>query len=260
MQRRHCAGVAPDFITKTCAHDDTTVFVSGTCNGQVGNVGNGYKSITCTDVPGTDWTPVAACSAGTGAGPNYVRTACRTVDVEAEKVVASCTESTDAGFVRTTCRDTTPSTPVQVEECTEGVGAGPTFLHTRCTTGVGSGFKRVYDTKTKITDTDYSGETQIGSTRTISETTTATGSRPTTCAGRLHSPCRSESGAGARRHGSTARAGGSINSLADVAQYYYVTDLRPRRTGRRRLADQRQGQRSVGRRGPRRRPGAAGST
>ncbi len=36
---------------------------------------------------------------------------------------------------------------------------------------------------------------------------------------------------------STANAGGSINSLADVAQYYYMTDLRPgdarQRDGRR---------------------------
>lgn len=177
------------------------------------------------------------CAPPTGTGSGF-RPLCKTLNDTGWANIATCT----AGYsspTTTLCRTTSDTGWADVASCTASnpVG-GPT---TTCQTININGYKSQY--KSTITSTNYAGPNQSGSV--IGSPTTSTGSwtdvdgicaavapavpptgtvtgvgppaPPPGCLGGSQVwPCETQG----------AVTGGSSNSLADVAQYYYKTDLR----------------------------------
>jgi Tfp pilus tip-associated adhesin PilY1 len=237
----------PGEITTTCTGSDDAGMVAGfpnyvtaaSCAAAAASPPLG-ATITCTTVPLTDVPadPVT-CSAGTtSAGyPFDLITACSGPIPVPPVTIGACTAATATGpnFQSTTCGLTAPVTTSQ-PSCTPTYSApgvpGPdpgTGDYTTCSPNA-SGVQFAVDTTTTVTTINtVNGVVGAPSTTTTPVTTAGDGVcyanaasfpplvQPTPPVGCGAWPCKVL----------TAATGGSSNSLADVAQYYYQTDLRP---------------------------------
>ncbi len=253
------------FIGTTCSTTVTGPTAVGSCNQAAADGTNAYTATTCvTPASVTTWVP--SCTAVSASAPSWIATTCNPV-ASGPTPVATCTPGTDANFVVTTCDQVTtpPTGPVAASACTPGMDLN--FVNTTCdavpgakvqyqtttevtTQVVSGGFSvgapSVVTTPGTLTDLDgvcYSQAQQpvlfatapafsaggaptpggvppivrpplIPSTVPTALTSVAP-APPSLCAGW---PCVVGIG---------SIEGGSTNSLADVAQYYYATDLRP---------------------------------
>ena len=259
------AGPGNSYVATTCSTATSPDVGVASCTPSPATALNGWTETQCATLASSGGA--ATCTPQTGnAGNSYVEITCNTVTV-GPALTASCTPAVaDAGnaWTTTTCGVVTTG-PTLVGSCTaEAANAGNNFVETTCTSAPGS--KISYVTTTTVTTQQYSGGVPVGAP-TVNATTGPATDLDGVCyapgaAPALPSPNPQRAGLAAGPFPpsgcaawpctvSTANAGGSINSLADVAQYYYVTDLRPD-DGRQRARRRRH--RAGGR------PGHAGST
>ena len=260
-----CTAASPiktnQFTATTCTvSDDVTAFNNGTC------AATGYSNpfnFTCTTVY-QPWVPVASCTPSTGTAPNWIATQCPspptattyggacTVDAgtsctlvdktslrtEPEYVTwtpvdpATCTPSTDQStpvtgdnWIITTCR-TIDSIATAEDACIPEPATSANQWQAALCSGVASVVgSQQRETKTTVRTKTYTSGLVVGPTTdaskpfTDSPTCYKPGIRPLLPADfTVTNPPQSFD---------ASTSGGSINSLADVAQYYYQTDLRP---------------------------------
>lgn len=186
---------------------------------------NGWTTVTCPAPSASVDVPAASCTPATAsAGNNWTTTTCRTVD-----------------------------SPVTLESaCVEGSSGAPDYIATTCTPV--SGQKATYQTTTTVKVQLTSGGNLVPNvTPTVTTTTDVAQDLDGICylAGTPNPvmpalPAKNPEHAGVPIPpwptvgpmpptgcsawpctDSQTNAGGSIDSLSDVAQYYYITDLRP---------------------------------
>jgi type IV pilus assembly protein PilY1 len=243
-----CSAGAPTsangYTTTTCAPNNTTnvpVAAAG-CTPSGPTAANGYTTTTC---PVIDVGPVGASSC-TASGPNaangYTTTTCPGTSLTGPTPAASCTnaiaDSTN-GWTATTCSTATIG-PTVVAICNPAA-ASAMDNWTATTCAPLSGDQLATTTFTRVQQYDISGGVQssIGTdvTTSVGPSTSGVcyapgtqpvlpvdGTAPWTAADTTSYPscgawpCTVDVNTGSPQ---------SINSLADVAQYYYITDLRP---------------------------------
>jgi type IV pilus assembly protein PilY1 len=241
-----CSAGAPTagnaYTTTTCAPNNTTTDVApGSCTPSGPTAGNGYTTTSC---PVIIVGPIGAstCTAsGPNAGNNWTATTCPGTTLTGPTPAASCTlaiaDSTN-GWTATTCSTATVG-PTVVTSCNPS-GANATNNYTATTCAPLSGNQQATTTFTRVQQYNVSGGVQssIGTDVTTSVGPTAAGvcyapgaqpilpvdgTAPWTPADTTSYPsCGSWPCTVNVNTGSPQ----SINSLADVAQYYYITDLR----------------------------------
>ena len=229
-------GPAPSYTTVVCNPVNTSTPVAS-CTPS-GPTAPNYITTNCTP-NNTSNVPVASCTNSGPTAPNYITTTCSNNDTS-NVPVASCTPSGPSApnYITTTCpAPVVTSSPTPVPSCTPVTPTAPNYIATTCTPLAGQ--KIQYSDTLTTTQTPYSGSTPAGPPVSSNVSTPAAdvdgvcyvaGAGPAlpdlpapnpqpapgdgTCAAW---PCSAD----------TPLSGGSISSLADVAQYYYVTDLRP---------------------------------
>ena len=247
-------GPGPNFIQTTCALTVTNSFRSSpaACVVDPATAANSYVDTACT----TTTVPaafVASCTPGfsTNGFPNYLNTTCVEVPGTPATPAPTCTAGVGPGpaFINTTCTDGPGTGPTPVLACTNGNTGAPDYIATSCATGPAPGLKRVYDSTITSVLQNFSGGIPIGSptagsTSTLTDQPTdgvcyVTGLttppalpvpnpyRPAPAEPPLATASAASCTTGWPCVTSVSTKGGSENSLADVAQYYYVTDLRP---------------------------------
>jgi len=237
------------YVTTTCNTVLSPGAGVGSCTPVAASVGNNWTATQCNTVT-TGPTGVSTCTAATaGAGNNYTATTCDPV-ATGPTLVAACspaTASSGNNWTTTTC-NTVATGPTVSATCTaSAANAGNNYTATTCAAVPGQ--KIQYVTTTTTTTTELSGSTAVTApvvtTSTVGPTDLegagvcyAPGAQPA-----LPTPNPQKAGLAAGLAPTAAdgvcTAGGwpctqnpknnkgSFNSLADVAQYYYVTDLRP---------------------------------
>ncbi len=239
---------ANGYATTTCNTVVTAGAGVGSCVPAAASSGNNWTATLCNTVAGGP-TGVSSCTAAPpGSGNNYTATTCSPA-ATGPTLVASCSPATaSAGnnWTTTTC-NTIATGPVVSATCTaSAANAGNNYTATICAAVPGQ--KIQYVTTTTTTTTELSGSTAV--TAPVTTTTSvgptdlgagvcyAPGTEPA-----LPTPNPQKAGLAAgpapvALDGVCTASGwpctknpknnkGSFNSLADVAQYYYVTDLRP---------------------------------
>ena len=217
------ANASNAWTARSCANPITTNVPVSSCTDSAAGSGNGFTTTTCNTVTATD-VPSASCTAGpASAGNNWTATACRTV--------------TTGPTLNTSCS-------------VDPANAGNNFTSTNCAFVAGK--KASYITKKTITTTvrtngvlgtpSVNGPTSTGS-GDVTGSCFAPGSEPP-LSSFATAPSTDSGPAGNGKPGpnpptgctawpcttsviATGAANGSVNALADVAQYYYATDLRP---------------------------------
>ncbi|MGZ5712921.1 MAG: PilC/PilY family type IV pilus protein, partial [Caldimonas sp.] len=237
--------LANNWVTTTCATNNTSNVPVSSCTPSAANAGNGWTTTTCPLLT-TGPTGTTACTpSGPTAGNGYMTTTCNTVTT-GPTLVASCTPvpATAAnGWTATSC-PTLITGPTVVTTC---VAAGPTLANdfTRTDCAPLSGNKIQYVQTTTVDTIFYSGGAPSGSLPTVTTTSAladvdgvcyAPGVAPPALpAPNPQAPAWTAAdtaaypSCGAWPCVVSSALGGarSVNSLADVAQYYYITDLRP---------------------------------
>jgi Tfp pilus tip-associated adhesin PilY1 len=222
------------------------------CTPQPASAGNAWTATTCAN-PITSNVPVQTCNAsGPGSGNNYTTTTCNTV-AETDVPVASCTAgpaSAGNNWTDTACR-TIATGPTLNTACTaDPASSANNYTATIC--AAVSGKKVSYITQRSVTTTvrtngvlgapSVNGPITTGS-GDVDGSCFAPGSEPSlTTYATAPSTTAGPSGSGkpgpnppsgcsawpcATSVIAIGAANGSVNALADVAQYYYATDLRP---------------------------------
>ncbi len=234
-------GVTTDPVTHattTCVKSDTTKNVP-VCNAFPPVLGNNYKDISC---PGTtvfqNAVPADPLSCVVGnvspVAPFETTTVCTPVPIVPVGPAAACANvAANAGnsWTATICGSTPILSNVVDAGCAPGTD--PSGVVTTCTPGIpGDGTKYDVTTTTTVTTTARSNGVAVGVPVVNSSSVSApynggvcypnpsvapNAQPPVTIAGCAAWPCLQ----------TVAAAGGSNNSLADVAQYYYKTNLRP---------------------------------
>jgi Tfp pilus tip-associated adhesin PilY1 len=246
-------GPSPNFIQTTCALSNTSSYRSSpaACVADPAAAGNNYVETTCntTTVPAAF---VASCTPGftTTGTPNFLNTTCVEVPGTPATPAATCTDGVGPGpaYINTVCTDGPGTGPTPVLACANGNSGPPNYITTSCATGPAPGLKRVYDSTITSVLQSFSGTIPIGSP-TAGPTSTLTAQatdnvcyvtglatppalpvpnpyRPAPAEPPLATASAASCTTGWPCVTSVPLAGASINSLADVAQYYYVTDLR----------------------------------
>ena len=217
-------------ITTTCAKSDITDFVPTALCANVTQAGNG-PSVTCTTTP-TLGTLAGTCAVGAvDVAPFFdTTTACNTSIVSPMANAPSCTAGPGPGPGQATlCHEVPIDILVSDAACVDGTDASG--LRTACTTLFGGGHNYFVTETDTVTTTPYSGTVATGPgvvVTTTKPTVAVDGvcyaapqvfatQPPVTIAGCLAWPCTVD----------TTGPAFSENSLADVAQYYYKTNLRP---------------------------------
>ena len=219
-----CTSVPADagnaWVATTCANPTTSNVAVQTCTSSAPGSGNSYTNTTCDTVASTD-VPAASCTAGPASvGNNWTGTTCRTVSTGPTLNNACASDPANAGnnYTATLCTavsgkkvsyitQRTVTTTVR----TNGVLGAPS-VNGPSTTGSGDidGLCFLPGTEPPLTTYATAPSTTDGPSGNGKP-------GPTPPAGCTSWPCAT----------STITSGGSINALADVAQYYYATDLRP---------------------------------
>ena len=229
------------YVATTCNTVTSADTPMASCSPAIATGANSWTETQCVTL--TTGGGAASCSPQTGNALNgYVDITCNTVTV-GPALMASCTPAVaDAGnsWTSTSCSTVTTG-PNLVGTCTpEAPVAGNNFVTTTCTSSPGS--KISYATTTTVSTQLFSGGIPTGAP-TVNVTTGPATDLDGVCYAPAAAPAlpapnpqRAGLAAGPFPPGgcaawpcsvSTANSGGSIDSLADVAQYYYVTDLRP---------------------------------
>lgn len=244
------------FVVITCpAAIVTTNVPVASCANATAAAGNSWTTTTC-NTANTGPTPVApaSCTATAASSANSFTTTTCSLNNTGPTPVASCNNTAPVSgnnFVTTTCNTVTTG-PTLTQMCTPAA-ASAANIWTTTTCPLAPGQKIQYATTTSVTTTQFSGGLAVGAPSVSSSTAAATdldtacyitgvdslppfpnpGKPGTTWTNGMGTnvsiapaatapctawPCTSNS---------NALAGGVSNSLADVAQYYYVTDLRP---------------------------------
>ena len=243
--------------TITCQTTDTGFVNSGTCNTSSG----GGRTVTCQTASDSGWVNAGACTASDPAnGPTV---SCRTTDTgfvnattcnpsSGSGQTVSC-QTTDTGFVNATactpssgggqtvsCQ-TTDTGWVASGSCAAGSAGGATTTCNTATTGPTLVVSCVPASATSLnsyTQTVCPVTTVMPATAvaSCSPVTAEAGNNytTTTCSTVSTGPtnvssCTEEAAAAVNNYTTTTCAtgsGGVSNTLADVAQYYYKTDLR----------------------------------
>ena len=229
----------------TCSSNVVGPTAVASCTAAPASSANNWTATTCATTPTT--TPTASCTAsGPTAANGYTTTTCPAPVVTGPTAVASCTSSgpTSGNAYTTTTCNTVSSTPSLQPSCTaDPATAANNYTSTICTPAPGK--KIVYTTLNTLTTTPVdSNGTPTGTPTVVSSTTgptdaTACYSPLTTPPALPASPSPSGVVAGLGTLGpvpsgtchawpcdETSPATYSVNSLADVAQYYYATPLR----------------------------------
>jgi Tfp pilus tip-associated adhesin PilY1 len=224
-------------VTTTCVKGDTLAF-KASCVAKPPTTPL-WQDITCgTAVPYDTSKPTDVCAVGTSSSvsPFETTTACDPVPLDPAADSASCTPSTGTGpqFIHTDCGWRSMTVNVSTGTCSPNVAGDASGVRTLCVASGGSGLKYSVATTTTVTTQRMSGSTPSGPPSIVPSTgptvdvdgqcyttpQTFTAQPPLdlvtfpTCTAW---PCSV----------TTSVADGSTNSLADVAQYYYKTDLRP---------------------------------
>lgn len=242
-------GTAPiPYLVTTCSTNNTSNVPVQTCTASAADAGNSWTTTTCTPNNTTN-QPVQTCSAAVASsGNNWTTTTCPAPIVTTNVPVASCSPQTAAAgnsWVTRTCSSNNTG-PTEVASCTPiAASAGNAWTATNCAylpgkklqrgvktdvttlilSGGPSGFEMSRSTVTTPStyadvdgicypDASTLGAPALGYPPADARSTSAEAALPTGCSAW---PCIVD----------TAITGGSSSSLADVAQYYYVTDLRP---------------------------------
>ena len=220
-------------VTTSCVKGDVVEYVPTAVCLNVTQVGTG-PSVVCTTTP-TVGTLSSACSVGAvDVGPYYdTTTACNTTITQPMANATSCTAGPGPGAGQVTLCNQVPidvlvsdSTCTHVVDTTDASG-----IITHCTTLFGGGHNYFVTETDTVTTTPFSGTVATGpgvTVTTVGPTTAVDGTcypspqiftaqPPVTIAGCTAWPCTVD----------TTGPAASDNSPADVAQYYYRTDLRP---------------------------------
>lgn len=251
------AGTSADFTTTSCNTVNTGPSLVAACTD---GVDANFKTTSCsynTSQP-QQLTPGSACtSEAPTSGNNFTRTTCNASDTTVGVAVGACVPSPRGVLPIVTC-DTASTAPTPVAACTPGTDGN--FLTTTCSTDtVGPdrvtscsaiaptasngyrttacvaipGTKVQRRTQTTVATYDVSGDTAITASERDKTTTETDWADVGICyASPASPPVVDVSGAWG---GTTTSKGpvtgsgtaGSVDSLADVAQYYYINDLRP---------------------------------
>jgi Tfp pilus tip-associated adhesin PilY1 len=237
-------GASP-FTETVCTSNGGTSFVDP----QVGCVdapkspGNLYTSTVC-NTPAAVVVASPPCNIGTSNTglPEWKSVTCSAgaPSVDAPENCTSGVSFDSATGVTKTCRAILASNP---GVCTPGTTTAPSasnnWTTSTCSVGVAEGTKRSYSRIQTVTKTNFSGGIAVGTpVVTTTQLTASTdvdgvchvpGINPDTPLPPSTRPTTGmPSGCGAWPCSTmVALSGGSYQSLADVAQYYYATDLRP---------------------------------
>lgn len=177
-------------ITTQCQYTPASAWSNvATCSVVSPSAGPSYTVGTARDCQVTDtgWVGVASCTPSSAVGNTVI---CQNNDA-GPYAVASCTPGTVAAsaansWVTTSCVNSALGANVPVAGCTAGSSGAPNYVNTTCPTPITTG--------------------------------------PTTVSG-----CVAEAASMANNYIATTCAvvsGGTADTLADVAEYYYITDLR----------------------------------
>ena len=243
------AGAGNNFVTTTCSNANTGAVGVASCTPALPSAANNYIATTCATAS-TGPTGVASCTpVGPGSANGYTTTTCgtnNTTNVPAGGCTPGGAGSGNA-WTTTSCNTlTTGPTLVAGASCVDAAASsGNSFTATTCASAQGK--KAQYTTTYTVTKQLYSGSIKVGApsvTSTSAGATDVDGAcyQPGAAPGQpgtepnppvvpnpepLPAPPASCASTGWPCTITSTNASGSTNSLADVAQYYYVTDLRP---------------------------------
>ena len=249
------ASSSNNYTTTTCPAPITTTNVPvASCTAQTAASGNNWVTITCGNSNTTN-VPVATCTPQTASSANSWNTITCSNNNTSNVLVASCNASGPSsgnGYTTTICTTSTLTGPTLTDTCTPvTASASNAYTATNCQSV--SGQKIVYSTQTTVNNTLMSGGLPVGLPSISTTTSGASDLQTNTCyTGTVGDNLPTLPGtqeAGLPVSGFSASAvgptnwdptctgwpctittpsnDGSVNSLADVAQYYYVNDLRP---------------------------------
>ena len=237
--------VANNWVTTTCSTNNNLNQAVASCTPVAANAGNGWVSTTCPVLTSGPTGAQSCVPSGPTPGNSYVTTTCNT-GTTGPTPTAACTPvpATAAnGWKSTTC-PTVVTGPSLVATCSPQAPAIANNF-TRIDCAPLSGAKIQFVTTTTVDTTFYSGGAPSGSLPTVTTTSALADVdgvcyAPNVAPPALPSPNPQPpawTGADSTSYPScgawpcsvsTALNGArSINSVADVAQYYYITDLRP---------------------------------
>jgi type IV pilus assembly protein PilY1 len=236
-----------NYTTTTCAAHNTGPTAVASCTPAAATSANNWTATTCSTTPVS--TATASCTAsGPTAANNYTTTTCsanNTSNVPVATCTAGSADSSNA-YTTTTCSAVTTGPTLQPSCTPDPATAANNYTATTCTAAPGT--QITYSTRKTITTTLMNGNIAVGvPTVQVSDTGPFTATQcfspvatppalptspspsgviaslgltlgpvpPATCS---QWPCTTSA---------VNPPTGSINSLADVAQYYYVTNLRP---------------------------------
>lgn len=223
------------FLQTVCTQSNTAPTPIASCTNTAPSSGNSFTTTTCSTAA-TGPTAVPSCAAGTGGSPSFLTTTCSTVPITT--LVASCSlaaPSSANNYTTIACSDdATGPTQVTASSCTAAdAAAGNNYIQTTCTPL--AAHKIQVATTTSVVTQNISNVTVVSTSPTTTSTTSPVDfdgvcytdgvdtlpvqpPKPPPPSGCSAWPCAVTA---------NIAIGGSANSLADVAQYYYVTDLRP---------------------------------
>lgn len=183
---------------------------------------SGGSRMECQYVLGA-WANAASCTDTRDPGPNYTggtETACQIVLTQAYANSPTCTPGTDGSGVITACQYSFAAT-APTQTCTPAYTAGDytnATVYRNCATTPGSWNNTATCTATTVPDasgnttscqyTAWTGWSNVGSCTAVAQSS---------------DPNYTE---GVARECQVTSSGGTSNTLADVAAYYYYTDLR----------------------------------
>lgn len=224
-------GVDANFKATTCSYNTSApvqLTPGTTCNNESPSASNNYTRTTCVTSDATVGVAEGAC---VPSPPGVLPVVSCATQTTAPTAVAACSPGTDGSFLTTTC---TPEVtgPDRVTACTPVVPtASNGWKGTTCVAV--SGTKIQSRVRTTTVTYDVSGDTAIESTgKNQTESSTDWTDSSMCFASPAAPPAVDVSGNWSTPvtvKGTVSGSGvkGSSDSLADVAQYYYVTDLRP---------------------------------
>ena len=217
-------------VTTTCAKSDVTDYVPTALCFDVPQAGAG-PSVTCTTTP-TLGVLDSGCGVGHVDGAPFfdTTTACTTTIVQAKANAPSCSAGAGPGAGQVTlCSEVPIDVLVSDGACADGTDANG--IRTQCSVINADGHEYFVTETDTVTTTPYSGAVATGPGVTVTTVSAPTpvdnvcypapqvfaAQPPVTIVGCAAWPCTVD----------TIGPAVSENSLADVAQYYYRTDLRP---------------------------------
>lgn len=203
------AAVAPNWIATSCPTNNTAAVPVATCQNIAPTPTNGYQTTSCTASPSQAFgVPVSTCTSGTATTSPYLTTICHplTVSTVVQSTACQAASSTSGNaYTTTTCSAPMSGQNIQVAKTNSTITqtfSGALLTGTVSNPGVSAAVP--IDANCYV----------IGGPSALPTLPSTQPSLPLGCSAW---PCVT----------TTITPTGSGNSLADVAQYYYINDLRP---------------------------------